>query len=244
MGPRGGLVAAARRFAKGGALALALAVAACGETGLDALPSAGVARVADVEADGALRLSDGRRVALAGVRVDDPAVLERWRGREVELLGDPALAQVRARRGRWLQGELVERGLARVETGAGARTLAEPLLRREAQARRERRGGWAGRWRVLTADEALDARGFQIVEGRVRRAGRFRSGVFLDFGANWRRDLSARVASEALDDFAAAGKAPLMLEGRAVRVRGELISTRNGPLLVLDHPEALELLAE
>jgi hypothetical protein len=118
------------------------------------------------------------------------------------------------------------------------------MLTREARARAAARGLWASRWRVLTADETLDAPGFQIVEGRVRSAKALRPGVFLDFGANWREDLSVEIPDAALDSFAAAGIDPETLKGRLVRVRGRLQPTRNGPLITLDHPEALEVLDE
>jgi endonuclease YncB( thermonuclease family) len=232
------------------AAALLSCLAACGDATLDALPSAGVASVAGVSAGESLRLRDGRAVTLAGVDVaDDAALRALLLGQEVELLdgggGEAGRYHLRRRRDRrWVQGELLDAGVARVRTTANDRTLAAAMLSREARARRDRRGLWAGRWRVLTADEAVDARGFQIVEGRVRSARALRRGVFLDFGEDWRRDVSVEVPDAALDAFAAAGVDPEELDGRLVRVRGRLERTRNGPLMVLNHPEALELLRE
>jgi endonuclease YncB( thermonuclease family) len=249
MGPTTGVIAAARRFAKMAAVALALALTACSRAGLDSLPSAGKAVVVSAEEDGRIKLADGRRVRLAGVEVADRTALhDLVAGQAVELLAvgpNRNVVQLRVKRGRrWVQGELLQQGLARVRTAPNEAALARPMLSREAEARARSRGLWASRWRVLTADEAEHARGFQIVEGRVRSAKALRRGVFLDFGDDWREDLSVEVPDAALDRFAAAGRDPERLEGELVRVRGRLQPTRNGPLITLDHPEALELLDE
>ena len=249
MEPTAGVIAKASGFAKVFAILGSSMLASCGGPGLDSLPSLGSALAVSADSGGGVRLQDGRTVHLAGIDVASGAALHALvAGQQVELLsaGSGADAvQLRLKRGRrWVQGELLETGLARVHTFDGETALAPVMLTREARARNAGKGLWANRWRVLTAQEAERARGFQIVEGRVRSAKALRRGVFLDFGANWRDDLSVQIPDSALDTFAAAGRDPETLEGRLVRVRGRLQPTRNGPLITLDHPEALEVLSE
>jgi hypothetical protein len=229
-------------------LASGFALVGCGDAALDALPSAGTATVRSVDAVGRLRLEDGSTVRLAGVEGVDRATLARLvEGRAVDLLraGEGSARHVRLKRGRvWVQGRLLENGGARARPALAEAALADAMLRREALARRAGRGGWTDRWRVLTAAEAERARGFQIVEGRVQAVSVRRSGVFLDFGANWRTDLSAQVPGDAVEAFERAGEEPSDLQGRLVRLRGELKSTANGTLVRLDGPQSLELLEE
>ena len=249
MGPTSRVIAKASAFAKTLAVVAVYSLTACSGAGLDSLPSAGSGVAVSADGEGRVRLADGRTVRLAGVEVADETALHRLvAGQAVELLSvgpNPDAVQLRVKHGRrWVQGDLLEQGLARVRTAPNEAALTEAMLSREAQARVRAQGLWDSRWRVLTAEEAEDARGFQIVEGRVRSAKALRRGVFLDFGENWREDLSVEVPGDALDRFAAAGRDPEALEGRLVRVRGRLQPTRNGPLITLDHPEALEVLQE
>ncbi len=86
------------------------------------------------------------------------------------------LAQVTAQgpktaNGSWLQGMLLEAGLARVETFADNHLRATEMLAIEAAARQAGKGLWSDpRFRVLGAAEAETAgEGFRIVEGRVTR---------------------------------------------------------------------------
>jgi 2-hydroxychromene-2-carboxylate isomerase len=83
-------------------------------------------------------------------------------------------------------------------------------------------------------------RGLQLVEGRVRRAGETRAFAYLDFSAEWRDEASVQIPSRALADFRAAGLDPLRLEGRLIRVRGDVQGLR----LTVDHPEAIERLRD
>jgi hypothetical protein len=171
-------------------------------------------------------------------------------GREVELLQGGAqadaygrtLAQVRAVPSRrWMEGEMLAAGAARVRTYRDNRALAGAMLAQEAQARRAGRGLWAlPAYRVrLPQEVGPDARGLLVVEGRVARADPAGGGVRLllaDAGPPVAVEMDAR----AWPDFDAAGLDPATLVGRLVRVRG----AADGPRLRLDHPEQLELLSE
>ena len=73
------------------------------------------------------------------------------------------------------------------------------------------------------------------------KAAETRDRIFLNFGADWRTDFTATLASKDRRTFLAAGIDPMTLDGRRVRVRGWLYD-RNGPAIDLTHPEQLEIL--
>ena len=236
---------------------------------VERLASVGRARVAAVVDGDTLDLDDGRRVRLAGIEAAKPppgreqerrwplaeaatgALKDLAQGRTVELRG----AGVEDRYGRllvhavredglWLQGELLKRGHARVLTRPDARDLAPEMLALEAEARAAKRGIWGTRvYAVRSADDLerlrRDRDSVQVVEGRVLKASKVKGQVYLNFGEDWRSDVSVHVGRDALKLFARAGLDPLTLEGAIVRVRG-WISHRNGPMIEATHPEQIE----
>ena len=172
-------------------------------------------------------LAQGRRVALffSGAQTDD----------------EGALAQVvDADSRRWLQAEVLDAGAARVRTQPDNHACVGPLLAREAQARRARRGLWTvPAYDVRLPDEVgADEYGFMLVEGRVRRIGEAGERLYLDFSEDWRSTLSAELPRPSLRSFRTAGQDPYDLEGRLIRIRGAVTNRR----LLLDHPEQIERL--
>lgn len=143
----------------------------------------------------------------------------------------------------WVQGELLRRGLARVYSFADNRSRIAEMLAIEREARAAGHGIWAlDYYRILRPDEADRLAGtFQIVEGRVVNVARVRTGVFLDFGEDWRNDFAVAIANRELRAFAAAGLDPQSLAGATVRVRG-WIDRRRGPVIDASHPEQIEVI--
>ncbi|MDR6769470.1 thermonuclease family protein [Azospirillum sp. BE72] len=177
-------------------------------------------------------LALGRRVALHG-----PAPVDRH-GR--------LLAHLVREDGLWLQSALVVRGLARVHTRPDARAYAAELLAGEEEARTAGRGLWRSRvYAVRDAadpdDLARDRDGFQLVEGVVLAISKSGGEAWLDFGADWRSDVTVHIGRAAMREVTRAGIDPLSLEGRRVRVRG-WITLRNGPMIEITHPEQIERL--
>jgi endonuclease YncB( thermonuclease family) len=220
--------------------------------------------IATVPAGNRLQLADGRTVRLAGIRLpENDAVLARQaRATLAGLLTDQAVrlgitpvpldrygdlvAQVERADGRWLQGALLERGLALVQTRPGEVARAAAMLALERSARERRRGLWA----VLAlgprdASQLADAIGsFQIVDGRVRRVAPTDDYVYLNFGADWRSDFTIRLRRAELDGrFEQAGLDILALAGRQIEVRGFVLDA-GGPLIELSHPEQLQILPQ
>jgi endonuclease YncB( thermonuclease family) len=251
------------KAAKLAAVATAALLGACGGgTDLDALADGGVAAVTAVVDGDTIALSDGRRVELAGVAApegtephaaESRAALEKLAlGHSIRLLygGSPEgpfhLREARRRR-LWVQRDLVAAGAVRVRSGSGDRALVRTLLREEAEARAARRGLWGlPAYEVRLPSEVIARRetGFLVVEGRVVRVAEQAGRTYLEFSRDWRGGFSAEVPSTAAPGFASADVDLQALEGRLVRVRGEVRRTGFGPRLQLDHPEQVERLTE
>ena len=235
----------------------------CADGGLPALSLDRLERVkvADVGAGGELRLEDGRTLVLAAVMPGSESMVAPLSDRLAALLRGEALAfdpdatrldrygrlqaQVLAPGGRWVQADLVSRGLALVVPVDQPLAVLEPLLALEDRARQARLGHWSDApAAVLPTALARDGLGsFRIVTGRIRQASVVRGRTYLNFGDDWRTDFTAVIAPARRRAFAAAGRSAETLDGRRVRVRG-WIEAFNGPMIDLHHPAQIELLGE
>ena len=214
-----------------------------------------------------LRLTDGRELRLAGIRVPwreadrklaararetvsravakGPLRLvfdQRTRNRYGQLLAQVRVLPPGARE-IWLQALLLSKGLARVRGLPENRRAVPALLAVERRARAAGLGLWAyRRFAVLAPEQAARRIGsFQIVEGRVLSAETVKGRSYLNFGADWKSDFTVALDRAARRRFEESGLDPLSLEGRRIRVRGWLKSF-NGPMLELGYPEQIELL--
>lgn len=174
----------------------------------------------------------GKRIELVygGRRVDR-------HGRQLAHLFDPG--------GRWIQGEMLAQGLARVYTFADNRARVPEMLARERAARAARRGIWSHPFYAIrqATETPQFLNSFQLVEARVLRVARVRGVTYLNFGQDWRDDFTITVPARARRLFEKAGIDLAAFEGRRVRVRGWL-KPRNGPMIEASHPEQIELLEE
>jgi endonuclease YncB( thermonuclease family) len=146
--------------------------------------------------------------------------------------------------GLWLQGVLLDRGLARAMTLKDNRGCAAELLAREAAARAAGRGLWALPGYAVRRAERIgraDLGRFVIVEGTVRAVAVFSDRAYLNYGPDYRKDFTAEIAGPDLALFRAEGYDLKALAGQAVRVRGWL-QMLNGPMIALTHPEQIEKL--
>jgi endonuclease YncB( thermonuclease family) len=178
------------------------------------------------------KLTLGKRVTLSfgGRRMDRHG---RW------------LAHLHTATKRWVQGALLEGGMARVYSFADNRALIAEMLALEGKARAARRGIWGNDfYRVLEAGKiGRRTRGFQLVEGRVLKVAITRRRTYLNFGRDWKRDFTIVVEARSRRAFPERGAALKKLEGQRVRVRGWL-RWRNGPMLTATHPEQIEVLGK
>ncbi|MGE3229535.1 MAG: thermonuclease family protein [Hyphomicrobium sp.] len=251
-----------------GCCGLALGEASAAETcRLEDDTRAGVTRVVDGET---LALDDGRTLRLAGAlatKPDDPSAV---RALEALVAGRTLALRTDGRRsdryGRvlaqaflvplgeaggeevWVQNRLVRDGMARASALPGNGTCLALLLAAEREARLTRRGLWRDvRYRVRAADDARALMSlvgqFALVAGRVAGVTRTRQTVFINFGADWRRDFTATLPGRIAEKSEEEAGWLLALEGKSVRVRG-WIERRNGPLIALGSADEIEVLEE
>ena len=154
------------------------------------------------------------------------------------------LAHLHTPGGVWVQGEMLNQGMARVYSFPDNRGAVADMLALERGARRAKRGIWGlGFYAVRTPGELGPLIGtFQLVTGRVLKADRVKSKIYLNFGQDWRTDFTITLKTGARRLFAKAGVDPLALEGRMIRVRGWL-KKFNGPMIDATHPEQIEVIS-
>ncbi len=159
---------------------------------------------------------------------------------------DRLLAQIIGPDGKWLQGILLQEGLARAVSYKNNRACMKEMLALEKTARRNSRGLW--RYRLFRPLEAQDISRlmrrqyrFTLVEGVVRKVAMIRKWAFLNFGENWRTDFTIAIKRKYLGSMNRNGLALPKLAGKRIRVRG-WIERWNGPLIKVTHKEQIEIL--
>jgi len=150
---------------------------------------------------------------------------------------------VRAEDGLWVQGAMLQGGLARVYSFADNRMGVAAMYALEDGARRAARGLWSHPdYAVLPAAQAEKAvRSFAVIEGRVLKVAGVGSRVYLNFGEDWRRDFTIKLERNAQRLFDAEGLDLMAFQSRLLRVRG-WVKWENGPMIEVSHPEQLEVL--
>ncbi len=168
---------------------------------------------------------------------------DRW-GR---MIADPGIAG----NGEFVSAMLVERGAARVDPQSDRIDHIQELLNLEEGARLARRGLWRlAPYRVRRGARPDDVApgAFHIVEGVVRRAAKRQSRWFLNFGDDFRSDVTATARASVARrwppstiDWRDAEVASAQLTGASVRVRG-WTQWINGPSIDLTHAQQVEIL--
>ncbi len=153
------------------------------------------------------------------------------------------LAHLRTGDGTWVQGRMLELGMARVYSFADNRVGADSMLARERQARAIALGIWGHPfYAVRTPLEAAAFIGrFEVVEGIVHDAAKTGRKTYLNFSDDWRSDFTIALKGKARKLFKDAALDLSTLTQHRVRVRGWL-KNLNGPMIELSHPEQLEIL--
>lgn len=233
-------------------------------------PTRTVTRIIDGET---LSLDDGREVRLIGALAPNArdadaqpgawpleesaktSLAEITLGKRVELAFGPAredrygrlLAHVFVNengRRLWVQGEMLQLGLARAYALPGVDACFATLIANEAIGRTVEAGIWASRiYQPWTSDKPfalLALRGtFQIVRGRVAAVSQTKIGGYLNFGTDWKTDFTVRIPKRLIT----AQPQLAALQGRMVEVRG-WIERRNGPMVTITHAAAVTVLGD
>lgn len=145
--------------------------------------------------------------------------------------------------GWWVQGALLDAGLARVRPSSVNIEMAAPMAQIELEARNAKKGLWESEdYAVLTPDNAANAlNGWAIVEGTVKATAMMKNNVFLNFGPDWRSDFTVGIPPAVRRTLTNAGIDPLQYAHKTIRVRG-WIEDYNGPYIELMDPVWIEIL--
>ncbi|MDJ0683985.1 MAG: hypothetical protein QNJ84_04750 [Alphaproteobacteria bacterium] len=145
--------------------------------------------------------------------------------------------------GVWLQERLLRAGAARFSGRADRPDAAEAFRVFEYAARMAGRGLWGdGRFRVLPADDPdIDPTGFAVLAGAVRDVARVGGAIFVNFGVDWRSDVTLGLTgprgpirrSLGIPSFEA-------LIGQTVEARGS-VRFYNGPFMEITEPAQIRL---
>lgn len=200
-------------------------------------------KIDDILSSQTIRLSNGQHVYLGGIiaRPSAKNYLEKnFIGKAVMPVPEDApknrygevIAHLKTEEGRWVQMDLVKKGLADVFTRASFREEQKTLLAAQNFDQR-----------IIQANPPVDKtiKGFQIVEGVVVEAverGRY---LYVNFGEDYKKDFTISLESSTHKDFLEEGFNILDLKGKKIRVRGWL-DHYNGPFIKVTYPEQIEIL--
>ncbi len=147
----------------------------------------------------------------------------------------------------WVQKYMLEKGMARVYSFADNRFCLDELLKAEAKARANKIGIWAHDYYKIRSAQKVKTllnleNHYELVEGRVLKAEKVGSRLYLNFGKNWKQDFTIVIEKYGLRIFDKANINPLDYENALIRVRG-WIEIKDGPKIEVTHPEQIEVLA-
>jgi endonuclease YncB( thermonuclease family) len=229
---------AAPAFTEGGAIEVARVVD--GETLM--LKDERMLRLVDIDVPLRGALAAQAKEALAAL-IDGQSLAVKFAGNAADRQGR-VLAELYAG-DKWVQGELLRRGLARVAGTADNRIGIAEMLKLERQARRYRRGLWAEpAYAIVSAAEAgRHASSFALVTGTVAQIVSNSSGVLLVFGVDQHSGFVLSIAPDVVKLCRAAGLDLAALVGKTVLTRGYIDGTRR-PTIAITFPEQIEVLRQ
>ena len=217
-----------------------------------------------------LQLSDGQLVRLSGIDIPDLSIhaqgdisvlamdvlRDAFADKKVKLHQTPKadwgrtnrmghiLAHItRDKDGVWAQGTLLRLGLARMNTNERTPELAAEMLTLEDKAHAEKLGLWADNKYAIKTPETIGAYmdSFQIIEGRVHSVSLRKNRLYINFGKNWKTDMTVTIAPEHKRRFSKASIDPQQWNGKTLRVRG-WVRDYNSAYIEITHPQAVEVL--
>lgn len=202
--------------------------------------------IADISSDNIVSLVDGGKVELAGIFI--PPEMQKKAAEFIKntyINQDVGLyfgvreknrhgnyyAQVKGSSG-WLQGQLLEQGLAFAYPTFDNDLMVSEMLSAEAVARDSKSGIWAA-YSIVSAAEAVGKMAglrnkFAIIEGEVVLVKKTKDITYINFGNDWKSDFTAAIRKENYKQFP--NLDVLSLQGKKIRVRG-WVEAYNGPFI-------------
>ncbi|WP_420548540.1 thermonuclease family protein [Curvivirga sp.] len=144
----------------------------------------------------------------------------------------------------WLNVQLLDLGLARVQLNTGFTDHIDILYKAEKEARLQKTGLWGtGKFESYDANQYNGPyKGFIIATGIITQAAKRRSYLYLNFGSNWQDDFTIGIPTND-ERFDTKTIQNLYVEGTKVEIRG-LIESWNGPFIRLDVAEHLRVIQD
>jgi len=178
-----------------------------------------------------------RILALGGLDLREKGDADRW-GRRVVASSVEAADGVRS-----VQELLLQGGAVRVRPESDDRAFIAKLLAAESAAREAMRGLWRlPHYAVRDAARHRGTGAFHLIEGRVVSAAVAKGRAYLNFGEDYKTDVTATADSRDARRWKKEGLEWETLAGARVRIRG-YVAWINGPSLEIVHPMQIERLA-
>jgi hypothetical protein len=204
-------------------------------------------------ADGLLLLADGRKVRLSGLDAASLRLPDGLEGNEATLVSPGPADRHGAVRSDLLvdavslSQRLLAEGRARVRPAPGDAACYARLYAVERGAVRRALGLWGEPGYAMgdAADPDAVSRQrdrFAVVTGRVLHVGVAERWIFIDFGGDWKTDVTLTIRVKDRARFAEAGLAVETLEGQVIRARG-VVTMRGGPMIEITEPAAIQRIA-
>lgn len=140
--------------------------------------------------------------------------------------------------------DLVRAGYATVYTFPPNVKYYDSFLKAQKEARDAKRGIW-GAMKEISPQEASESTGkFRIVKGTVQNVGLSKGAIYLSFGSDRSKSLTAVIFTRNIPLFSKEGIEPASdFEGKFVEVIGK-IEDKSGPQMIIDNPTQIKILRE
>lgn len=151
-----------------------------------------------------------------------------------------ALAHLFLDDGLWIQGAMLENGMARVYSFPDNRAIVPDMMRHENIARQNNSGIWAlDFYKPKKQENSINHHNsFQVITGTVKKVAKVRGTYYLNYGENWKEDFTVVIKPRAARKFIKSDIDPESYAGKKIEVRGWLKSY-NGPMIEVTHPEQI-----
>lgn len=136
---------------------------------------------------------------------------------------------------------ILEEGLGLLYTRPPNVKYSEILVAAQKRARDNQKGLWSNEQFISAKAAANYIGSIATVEGKVLKVKESEKVIYLNFGADYKKDFTIVIFRQDLASFLAAGINPAKFKSKTVRVFGK-IKEYNGPEIIVRHPSQIEIL--